>query len=83
MPALMRPRPIYNLFGSKLMRDVTMPPAKPEPSYLGDGVYASFDGFQIWLSNGHHENRVIAIEPSVMDALAQYAHRCFVRDHHG
>ena len=28
--------------------------------YLGDGVYASFDGFQIWLAVNHHENKVSA-----------------------
>lgn len=41
--------------------------------YLGDGVYASFDGFQIWLAVEHHENKVVAIEPSVMENLVRYA----------
>lgn len=41
--------------------------------YLGDGVYASFDGYQIWLAVNHHENRVVALEGSVMAALANYA----------
>ena len=41
--------------------------------YLGDGVYASFDGYQIWLAANHHENKVVAIEPHVMDMLVQYA----------
>ena len=40
--------------------------------YLGDGVYASHDGFQIWLAANHHANRVIALEPSVMRALIEY-----------
>ena len=43
--------------------------------YLGDGVYASFDGFQIWLAANHHENVVIALEPSVFDALIAYRER--------
>ncbi len=43
--------------------------------YLGDGVYVSFDGFQFWLANGHHENKVIALEPGVLDALIRYAER--------
>ena len=41
--------------------------------YLGDGVYASFDGYQIWLAANHHENRVIALEPAVFAALVRYA----------
>jgi hypothetical protein len=45
------------------------------PVYLGDGVYASFDGFQIWLAVGNHESRVVALEPSVMQALIQYNER--------
>jgi len=41
--------------------------------YLGDGVYASFDGFQIWLAANDHNNKVIAIEPAVMTELIRYA----------
>lgn len=41
--------------------------------YLGDGVYASHDGYQIWLAVNHHENRVIALEPSVILSLIRYA----------
>ncbi|MDE2097120.1 MAG: hypothetical protein KGL39_07730 [Patescibacteria group bacterium] len=41
--------------------------------YLGDGVYASFDGYQIWLAANHHENRVVALEPEVMMHLIEYA----------
>lgn len=41
--------------------------------YLGDGVYASFDGYQIWLAVNHHENKVVALDPSVMDTLVRYA----------
>jgi len=47
-----------------------------EPRYLGDGVYASFDGYYIWLRTGSHldaeaTNRV-ALEPSVFAALVKY-----------
>lgn len=41
--------------------------------YLGDGVYASFDGFQIWLAVNDHRNQVIAIEPNVLSRLIEYA----------
>ena len=43
-----------------------------ESIYLGDGVYASFDGFQIWLAVNHHENNVVALEPSVIARLYEY-----------
>ena len=46
-----------------------------DQEYLGDGVYASFDGFQIWLAANHHSNVVIALEPSVFDALVAYRDR--------
>lgn len=39
--------------------------------YLGDGVYASFDGYHIWLAVNHHGNDVVALEQPVMDALAR------------
>lgn len=44
-----------------------------EETYLGDGVYARFDGYQVWLrtprENGDHE---IALEPAVYEALTNY-----------
>jgi hypothetical protein len=46
-----------------------------QQAYLGDGVYASFDGYQIWLAVNHHENLQVAIEPKVMRQLLAYADR--------
>ena len=43
-----------------------------EDIYLGDGVYASFDGYQIWLAVNDSNNKVIALEPAVMSALINY-----------
>ena len=45
--------------------------------YLGDGVYASFDGYQIWLetSNGYAITNRIALEPKVVVALLSYIER--------
>lgn len=41
--------------------------------YLGDGVYASFDGYQVWLHVGHHEAPpVVALEPAVIASLNRY-----------
>lgn len=53
----------------------------PEPdfsnwdAYLGDGVYVSFDGYQLWLAANNHENKVIALEPQVFENLINYAKR--------
>lgn len=44
-------------------------------AYLGDGVYASFDGYHIWLAVNHHENQVVALELGVMEELLEYARR--------
>lgn len=49
-----------------------------QPVYLGDAVYASFDGYHIWLHlNDHRSPGLIALEPSVMNSLHQYAKRVF------
>lgn len=41
-------------------------------TYLGDAVYASFDGYQIWLRTGDGNDHKIALEPSVYLALVDY-----------
>ena len=46
-----------------------------DQEYIGDGVYASFDGFQIWLAADNHKNVVIALEPNIFDALIAYRER--------
>jgi len=47
-----------------------------EDVYLGDGVYASFDGFQIWLDTRAQEPvSRIALDPTTFDALLAYAAR--------
>ena len=48
-----------------------------EPEYLGDGVYASFDGYHVWLRTGSHDNpdNTIALEPGVWNALVRYRAR--------
>ena len=45
---------------------------KYQSTYLGDGVYASFDGYSVWLAVGHPENNVVALEPGVLAHLVQY-----------
>ena len=48
-------------------------PAANNETYLGDGVYASFDGWHAWLrtrrEGGDH---VIALEPKVYQALLRW-----------
>lgn len=48
-----------------------MTAALPSPRYLGDGVYGSYDGYQVWLGLREGE-QLIALEPSVMISLAEY-----------
>jgi hypothetical protein len=45
--------------------------------YLGDGVYADFDGFAIILTaeNGIAASDTIYLEPGVLDALVRYRER--------
>jgi len=47
-------------------------------AYIGDGVYASFDGYQIWLAANHPSNKVVALEPSTYDRLQEYVARLSV-----
>lgn len=42
-------------------------------TYLGDAVYASFDGWQIKLRTGDGNNQVIYLEPGVYERLMQFA----------
>jgi len=46
--------------------------------YMGDGVYATFDGFQIKLTaeNGIEAHDTIYLEPFVLYAVIRYAIRC-------
>jgi hypothetical protein len=50
----------------------TRTPDRLDSTYLGDGVYASFDGYHIALAVNHHENVVIYLDSSVQDDLVRY-----------
>lgn len=45
-----------------------------EFEYIGDGVYASFDGFGIWLHANNHKHPIdrIYLEPAVLEALNKF-----------
>ena len=45
--------------------------------YLGDGLYAGFDGYQIWLYTP--EGNEVALEPEVFGALLSYHSRLVER----
>lgn len=51
-----------------------------QETYIGDGVYASFDGYQIWLraAGDCHQNR-IALEPAVYASLVRYRNALYAR----
>ena len=53
------------------------PAALSSRTYLGDGVYASHDGFQIKLdaSDGVRTHDTIFLEPDTLQALIDYAQR--------
>jgi hypothetical protein len=45
--------------------------------YLGDGLYAVFDGFSLWLrAPREHGDHVVALEPLVFKAFLEYAQQC-------
>ena len=48
-----------------------------EAVYLGDSVYAEFDGYNVvlYLRNGGAKKNFIVLEPSVCDALNSYLGR--------
>lgn len=53
---------------------------KVEDMYLGDGVYAAFDGWGIQLDLRAQDNTTrIYLEPSVQTALDRYRDICYTR----
>ena len=46
----------------------------PPDTYLGDGLYAAFDGWQIELyaSNGIKKTNQVYLEPAVLGAFLRY-----------
>jgi len=55
-----------------------MPDFKRENmDYLGDSVYAGFDGFAVWIwtDNGMGKENVVCFEPEVQAALNRFRER--------
>lgn len=44
--------------------------------YIGDGVYAEWDGYGYWLRTGHHEearcDNKIYLEPKVLESFNRF-----------
>lgn len=53
-----------------------------EPQYIGDGVYVSFDGYQLWLETEREYGRKerIALEYATFLALLTYARRVWATE---
>jgi hypothetical protein len=62
--------------------DVAPRPPTPE-HYLGDGLYASFDGYQVKLRAPRGgEDHVVFLEPGVLKAFLDFIKRVpWARDH--
>lgn len=51
---------------------------KKNDIYLGDGLYAGFDGYQFILKAPREYGvHYVALEPDVFDALIRYRERCY------
>ncbi len=60
--------------------DVGCRPPQPR-EYLGDGLYAEFDGYQLWLisSDGKRDLNRVALEPATYRSLVAVAARIWGR----
>lgn len=46
---------------------------KLEETYLGDGLYASYDGFTFWLrAPREHGDHVVALEPLILAEFMRF-----------
>ena len=58
--------------------DVQVIYVEPQPrthqAYLGDGLYAEFDGWQVWLftHDGYERTNQVALEPDVLTKFLVY-----------
>jgi hypothetical protein len=62
---------------AKIERETTIEPPVNYEVYLGDGVYADFDGYHIVLKANDNQNPTdtIYLDPAVLRALSNYIER--------
>jgi hypothetical protein len=59
-----------------MSKETTDLPECNAETYIGDGVYVSFDGWQVWLRAPREEgDHRIALEPEVYQSLHQWLRR--------
>lgn len=46
----------------------------PPENYIGDGVYARYDGFGVWCYTDRETRHEIYFEPAVLAALNRFYH---------
>lgn len=61
------------------MSERVTPAKRPKKTYLGDSVYADFDGYQVLLTteNGYGATNTIALEPEVFFSLFRYIEQVY------
>ena len=42
------------------------------PTYIGDGVYARYDGFALHVAVDNHRNEVVVLEPDTLESLNKF-----------
>ena len=64
------------------MRIIEFEGKKRPATYLGDGVYAIFDGYGIWLHTGSHDKpeQKVYLEPGVVSSLTTFLRRANTKE---
>lgn len=47
--------------------------AFPEPRYLGDGVYVSYDGYHVNIAVNDHNNHAVSLDPGVLQSFLKFS----------
>lgn len=68
--------------GEPKVKSPSLPPLN-DATHLGDGLYASFDGFQIWLATMRADSlHRVALEPEVYQNLLRWVAKYSALAHH-
>ena len=63
--------------GRENEREKRMTLELPKKEYIGDGAYAHYDGYSIWLttSDGYRDTNKVCLEPPVLSSFLEYIER--------